>query len=96
MAKVLNDNLMVCADCYTLIGTGDSSSFDYDYDPDDAETRLKECSEGIAAACGCRAGHPRAVLYAGDAEKDKEFSRERCDCCGTRLAGSRHHCIVLE
>ncbi|AHK78166.1 hypothetical protein M911_02070 [Ectothiorhodospira haloalkaliphila] len=35
------------------------------------------------------------VIIAGDSNKDDEFSASACDCCGTRLAGARHHCVIL-
>lgn len=37
-----------------------------------------------------------ANLVVGDDERNEEFSRDDCDCCGSVLAGSRHHCVDMD
>lgn len=32
----------------------------------------------------------------GDNYKAEEFSSSTCVCYGTRLAGQRHHCLILK
>ncbi len=87
MATLLDDNFMVCTDCYIIIGTGDATSFDYYYG-DDADHRLGEVTAAIEAVDG--------HIYPGDSDKDHEFSHWPCECCGTGLAGTRHHCVTLD
>ena len=86
MASVI-DEIYVCGDCYTLIGSGDESSFDYYYG-DGAEKRLAD----VWAAIEALPGH----ACAGDGEKDQEFSWSSCDCCGEHLGGSRHNVVILD
>ena len=37
----------------------------------------------------------QVYLYAGDRERDHEFSWSSCDCCGSNLGGTRHHVVGL-
>ena len=39
---------------------------------------------------------PLAHLVCGDSDQDDEFSWAPCECCGSRLGGSRHQLIMLE
>ena len=86
--KLIDDNFMVCADCIQVIANGDYSGLDYYYSHDAAAARVIEIDNGIKE-CG---GYPMV----GDSEKDEEFSTCDCDCCGSPLAGSRHHCVIGE
>ena len=87
--KILDDNFMVCADCIQVIANGDYTSLDYYY-PEKRVVKMviKRINEGIDNAGG--------YIALGDNENDEEFSSLNCDCCNSRLAGTRHHCIVLE
>lgn len=83
---ILDDNFMVCADCLMIIANDDASGLDYAMDEDAAAERENEIRESIAALEG--------RVAVGDSENDEEFSSSACDCCGTRDAGSRHHCLL--
>lgn len=87
MAKILDDNFMVCSDCLQAIVNDDYTGLDYSYNEKDAEERMAAIRSGIRDAGG--------YIARGESEKDKAFSSRACDCCSTTLAGSRHHCIVL-
>ena len=88
MVKIIDDQFMVCSDCCGVLANGDYSALDFWYpDPAECEDKIKAIDEGINGAGG--------YIALGDHERDHEFSIEWCDCCGTRLAGSRTHFVVL-
>lgn len=87
MVKIINDQFMVCADCTPVLANGDYSALDYYYDPTECEDKIKRINDGMASAGG--------YIALGDRERDHDFSTEWCDCCGTHLAGSRTHFVVL-
>ena len=35
-------------------------------------------------------------LYVGDTDQDDEFSWSACECCGSKLGGTRHQLVLLE
>ena len=39
-------------------------------------------------------GVPSGYLSCGDSENDDEFSYARCECCGSKLGGSRHQLFL--
>ena len=81
------DNLAFCEDCTMVAVNGDYTGLDYHYSEEDAEKRKQEIDTGLAAL--------GAVYYDSSRESD-EFSTRRCDCCGSRLAGSREYFIILK
>ena len=88
MAKLINDRFMACGDCAPVLANGEYTHLDYYYsDPAECEAVIKAIDEGMDNA----GGH----IMRGDHEHDDEFSTEWCDCCGTHLAGSRTHFVVL-
>jgi hypothetical protein len=87
MAKILDDDFMVCADCIQAIANDDYSSLDYYYNEQEAADRMAAIKAGMEASGG--------YIATGNSDFDAEFSRRPCDCCGSSLAGSRHHCVVL-
>ena len=93
MVKVIDDQFMVCADCTPVLANGDYTHLDYYYVSNDQsgeislEDMIKRSNDGRASAGG--------YIALGDREQDDEFSRQWCDCCGTHLAGSRTHFVVL-
>jgi hypothetical protein len=87
MVDIIDDDFLVCTDCLMAIANGDTSGLDYYYSADEATRRLDEIHAGMAAAGG--------DIVPGETDRDEEFSRRDCDCCGCGLAGSRHHCVVL-
>ena len=78
-AAEITHELRVCDECLLFIANGDL--------PEDPE-REEEIIAGVESFAP---GH----VAAGDSDNDDEFSRRPCDCCGTRLAGSRHDAFVL-
>ena len=88
MVKVIDDRFMACADCAPVLANGDYTHLDYYYsDPDECEAVIERINEGMDNAGG--------NIMRGDQEQDDAHSSERCDCCGTSLAGSRTHFVVL-
>jgi len=90
MAKLV-DEIMVCSDCLMVIANGDYTGLDLENTPDDPDAgsrRAREIDEGIESFKG--------YLCAGDSDKDHEFSWSRCECCGSKLGGSRHHVVILD
>lgn len=88
MAKVIDDRFMACGDCTPVLANGEYTHLDYYYpDPAECEAVIKAINDGMDNAGG--------YIALGDREQDDEFSRYRCDCCGTHLAGSRTHFVVL-
>ena len=88
MVKIIDDQFMVCADCCGVLANGDYSALDYYYpDPAECEDKIKAIDQGMSRVEG--------YIALGDRERDHEFSRSRCDCCGTHLAGARTHFVVL-
>ena len=90
MMNILDDNFMVCVDCLPVIANGDYTHLDPSNhgSVEEAFARVREIDEGMALASGS--------IYVGDADRDEEFCTSSCECCGSGLAGSRHHCIILE
>lgn len=86
MAELVADGVMVCTDCIMVIANGDYSGLDF---YDDADDRAAEVDAGLDKLS------ESGAVTAGDSEHDREFSSRPCDCCGTLLAGHRHHCIIL-
>lgn len=80
----------VCQDCLMFIANGDLSGLDYALSKEDADEKEQAIKEGIELEAN--AG---GYYAAGDSERDHEFSRWPCDCCGEMLAGSRHHAVVI-
>ena len=35
-------------------------------------------------------------VHIGDSDRDEEFSRSECDCCGSNIDGFRGHCVRME
>ena len=78
-----------CADCVHPVANGDFSSLDYYYQQEESDRRYKRIVQGMEELCEEHGGS----LHIGDPVS--EFSRERCDICGTTLGGSRHGIVVL-
>lgn len=80
MPKKVAD-LMVCCDCLHYLANGDI--------PDERPTLASDIERIWSPA-------DRYTLVCGDSDRDDEFSRASCDCCGSTLGGSRHHAAALE
>ena len=88
MTELINDRFMACGDCTPVLANGDYTHLDYYYSfVHECEAMIERINKGMENAGG--------YIMRGDDEHDDEFSRSRCDCCGTSLAGSRTHFVVL-
>lgn len=88
--EILDDNFMVCVDCASIIANDDPSSFDYHYGPDEAEKIEAKIREAIQTH-----HNDGNFINIGEHERDLEFSRTSCDCCGSTLHGYRHHAYLV-
>lgn len=79
--------LEVCIDCFQGIVNDDFTALDYYHDSETAEKEEARIRAAIHEL------GPNVVPR--DSEPD-EFSTSPCDCCGSRLAGSRHGVAVLK
>lgn len=73
-----------------IIANDDTSGLDYSLGEEEAEAREREIREAIAEI-----QREEGQIAVGDSDRDEEFSSSPCACCGTRLAGGRHHCVIL-
>jgi len=80
MANVAYE-LMACQDCLFLVANGDL--------PEDDSGELQ-------AGIDANMGDDQRWLCCGDSDKDDEFSWSGCECCGSRLGGSRHQLVVVK
>lgn len=88
MVRMIDDEFMVCCDCIMAIANGDLTALANDPETEDERTRqIHQGLQEIADNGG--------YAVAGDSDKYDEFSRYPCECCGERLAGSRHHAVIL-
>jgi hypothetical protein len=83
MAEVKYE-LMACTDCLMLVANGD-------HPEENTEKQDAEMDRAIEANLGDDQGY----LCCGDSDKDEEFSWSACECCGSKLGGSRHHLVVV-
>lgn len=90
MATIVDDHVMVCDDCLMIIANDDASGLDYSLGEEEAEAREREIREAIDDI-----QREEGQITVGDSDRDDEFSSSPCACCGTRLAGVRHHCVIL-
>lgn len=90
MVEIIDDDFMVCTDCLMIIANEDASGLDYALGEEKAEAREHEIREAIAEV-----QREEGQIAVGDSDRDDEFSSSSCSCCGSRLAGVRHHCVIL-
>ena len=79
--------IIACTDCYTY-ATGDTSSFDYYYDEEEAENIINHIEEYTTELCD-----EYGYMTIGDS---LGFSPSACRCCGSSLAGDRHELIFID
>ncbi len=82
MSIVVKCDYMVCVDCLMCIANGDDSGMSKERAEEGWQAIEREQAQGDQ-------------LVAGDGEADHEFSWSPCDCCSSRLGGSRHEVHVL-
>lgn len=89
--RIAHDNLWLCSDCTIAEVNGDYSGIEYS----GGEKRVKEVEEGIERLVK-RVGPLSPNFDSETGEGIKEFSSQRCDACGTRLAGERDRFVAFE
>lgn len=94
MARILYDDLEFCADCTMVAVTGDATSLDYHYSESEASERHKAICDGLDD--WARKGTVVPLYDVETGEGIDEFRKVPCDCCGSRLYGSRHIFGILE
>lgn len=81
---VIADGLMLCEDCLMVACNGDASGIESD-------ERVAAVNKGLDAL-----GPHLVPDFDNETERGiHDFSRSPCDCCGTRLHGSRHEFAIL-
>ena len=78
---VVFKELMACVDCLLHVETGHAH---------EAERLGRDIEADIKQWLGVPSGH----ISGGDSNNDNPFSWARCECCGSRLGGSRHQLFV--
>ena len=86
--KIIDDHYMVCDDCTPVLANEDYTHIDYHYDEAEAEAVIARIHQGRDAAGD--------LIAVGDSNKDLDFSKRRCDCCGSELHGRRTHFYVVK
>jgi hypothetical protein len=79
---ITTTRIMLCEECYFATEIGDM--------PEDAE-RAAEVEAGMV-----RTLPKGAWLSSGDSDNREDFSWAPCECCGSRLGGSRHEAFICE
>ena len=80
--------IMVCIECLHGIVNDDYTGLDLIYDEDAAAMKADLIRHSIENLGG--------YACLGDSDKDEEFSRNACECCGDEWAGARFHIVVME
>lgn len=99
--KIIRDEIMLCDDCLFVAEHGSYEHIDFHYGKgehpgrgelrDGAKERAAEIDEGLAKL-------GRNLVSNFDSETNKgieEFSTRPCDCCHSKLFGSRHEFAIL-
>jgi len=74
--------ILACTDCLLFIANGDIPEDNgNDWSLDHIEAIWPSTQYDLAC---------------GDSENDHDFSWSQCECCGSRLGGSRHELVALE
>ena len=88
--RIVRDDLQLCDDCTIAAVNGDFTGLDYHYG-DQADKRESEIEAGLL-----RLGIHLVPDFNSETNRGiNEFSSRRCDCCTSRLAGSRHQFAIL-
>ncbi len=75
------EGLYVCSDCAIFIANGDLPE-----DPVVSRTIVSGIEKQL----------PSEFVMSFDEDKDNDFSKHPCDCCGDRLAGYRHAAVLIQ
>ncbi|MDZ7854201.1 MAG: hypothetical protein U5L98_16590 [Halomonas sp.] len=88
--NMVDDEFMVCTDCLMIIANDDASGLDYSLGEEEGAAREQEIRKAIAVI-----QREEGQIAVGDGDRYVEFSSRPCACCGIRLAGPRHHFVIL-
>ena len=89
------DSILVCGDCLPVIVNGDYTSLDYYYTPEESIIRQNSIDTGIANLQNEYKGRLVCNYDSETGDGIEEFSHSRCECCDTRLAGSRYRMAII-
>lgn len=99
--KVIHDDIQLCEDCLHAAVNGDFSGLDYHYGTGTDRFGRKVGPSADERQAEIEAGLERlGVHLVPDFDSEtgdgcEEFSTRRCDCCSTRLHGSRYRFAIL-
>ena len=95
--RIIRDELELCDDCLTIACSGDYSGFDYSMNgrgpaaEAKRDARIAEVDAGLA-----RLGPHLVPDFDSETGRGiEEFTSRPCQCCESRLAGSRHNFAIL-
>lgn len=83
------ETVWVCSDCAPVIVNDDYSHLSNYETEEEIDRRLEEINNGIA---DLSEGGKQLIV----GEETNEFSSSPCECCGEKLAGSRHQVTVFK
>lgn len=87
--QVVQDGIELCEDCTIAAVNGDFTGLDNH--PETSDRRMAEIVSGLE-----RLGADLVPDFDSESGRGmEEFSSRPCQCCGSRLAGSRHSFAVL-
>lgn len=95
--KITRDGIQLCGDCMIVAVNGDYSGFDYQMNGRGPKAEAKRDARIAEVDAGLASLGPHLVP-SFDVEADKgydEFSTRPCECCGTKLHGSRFEFSIL-
>jgi len=78
--KIIQEDLWFCQDCLFAAVNDDYSGLDYYLNEEESEKRMQVIKAGLHALNG----------YLVHNDKQEDFSRFPCDCCGEKLHGERY------
>jgi len=82
--KIIADGLELCTDCLLAACNGDFSGIESDARVAEVEAGLASLGANLVPSFDSESGEGIA-----------KFSWSECDCCGSRLGGSRHTFAIL-
>ena len=91
MKEIIQDDLFLCRDCTLAAVNNDYSGLQYFLSDQNLANRIEEIIEGLKSVEGI------LIIFSdseGNCENDL-FSRSRCGCCGSNLAGNRTRFAIL-
>ena len=89
MTKTIITHYMVCYDCWDT-HNANIDALEYHYG-DEHEEVITRCESGLSQITP-----KHGVLVTGDDQNSIEFTHHPCECCGSKLAGTRLELNAVE